>query len=229
MIETAARLLGEHGPDALTTRRLASEVGTSTMAVYTYFRGMEELKKEVAREGFTRLAAYLNAVPDTDDPVADLSALGAAYVENALTNYDLYRFMFSEHDEDDEVGEGTFQRLVRGVERAIEQGRFSKDCDALSLATQLWAMAHGVVTLLKARCLTEQEAISTMGGMALNLFLGFGDTEQATLESMAKVADRFIEAFGIKDPAVVAAVQNGVQSPLPPSPDGDGSPVGATV
>ena len=196
MIETAARLLSEQGPDALTTRRLASEVGTSTMAVYTYFRGMEELKKEVAREGFTRLAAYLDAVPDTDDPVADLSALGAAYVENALTNYDLYRFMFSEHDEDDEVGEGTFQRLVRGVERAIAEGRFSPDVDPLNLATQMWAMAHGIVTLHKAGCLTAEEAITTMGGMALNLFVGFGDKEEAVLESMAKVADRFLEVFG---------------------------------
>ena len=199
LIETAARLLGDHGPDALTTRRLASEVGASTMAVYTYFRGMEELKKEVAREGFSRLAAYLDAVPDTDDPVADLSALGAAYLENALTNYDLYRFMFSEHDEDDEVGEGTFQRLVKGVERAIAEGRFKSDADPLNLATQMWAMAHGVVTLHKAGCLTKEEALTTMGEMALNLFLGFGDKEEAVLESMAKVADRFIEIIGAQN------------------------------
>ena len=199
LIEAAARLLGEHGPDALTTRRVAAEVGTSTMAVYTYFRGMEELKKEVAREGFTRLAAYLDAVPDTEDPVSDLSALGAAYVENALTNYDLYRIMFSEHDEHDEVGEGTFQRLVRGVERAIAEGRFSPDADPLNLATQMWAMAHGIVTLHKAGCLTIEEAIQTMGAMALNLFVGFGDKEEAALESMTQVVDRFLEVFGAQN------------------------------
>ena len=230
LIESAARLLGEHGPDALTTRRLASEVGTSTMAVYTYFRGMEELKREVAREGFTRLAAYLAAVPDTDDAVADLSALGAAYFENALTNYDLYRFMFLEHGEDDDVGEGTFERLVRGVERAIEQGRFRGGQDPLVLATQLWAMAHGVVTLHKAGCLTIEEAIQTMGGMALNLFMGFGDSEERAVESMAKVSEKFLAAAGAQNMELPPEfTQKGVQSPLPPSPDGDGSPVGATV
>ena len=119
LIEAAARLLAEHGPDSLTTRRLATEVGTSTMAVYTYFDGMEELRKEVAREGFRRLAAYLDAVPDSDDPVYDLSSLGGAYLINALNNYDLYRFMFLENPDDDDVGEGTFERLVRGVERAM--------------------------------------------------------------------------------------------------------------
>ena len=191
LIEAAARLLAEHGPDALTTRRLASEVGASTMAVYTYFAGMEELRKEVAREGFRRLAAYLDDVPDTDDPVYDLSSLGAAYVRNALTNYDLYRFMFLEGSEDDDVGEGTFERLVRGVQRAMDVGRFEK-ADPLDNATQLWAMAHGVVTLHKAGCLTIEEMVQTMAGMALNLFCGFGDDKDAALTSMAKAQEEWM-------------------------------------
>ena len=191
LIEAAARLLAEHGPDSLTTRRLATEVGTSTMAVYTYFDGMEELRKEVAREGFRRLAAYLDAVPDSDDPVYDLSSLGGAYLINALNNYDLYRFMFLENPDDDDVGEGTFERLVRGVERAMESGRFDK-ADPLALATQLWVMAHGVVTLHKAGCLTLDEAIQTMAQMALNLFVGFGDSEEEALTSMAKAQGIFL-------------------------------------
>jgi len=204
LIEAAARLLADHGPDALTTRRLAAEVGTSTMAVYTYFAGMEELRKEVAREGFRRLAAYLDDVPDTDDPVADLSALGAAYFVNALTNYDLYRFMFLESVDDDDVGEGTFERLVRAVQRAMEAGRFDV-ADPLDNATQLWAMAHGVVTLHKAGCLTLDEAIKTTAGMALNLFCGFGDDEDAAIVSMAKAQEQWV---GLSLPENVPATRS---------------------
>ena len=204
LIEGAARLMAEHGPDALTTRRLASEVGTSTMAVYTYFEGMEELRKELAREGFRRLAAYLDDVPDTDDAVYDLSALGAAYFVNALTNYDLYRHMFLEGSEDDDVGEGTFERLVRGVQRAMESGRFAK-ADPLDHATQLWAMAHGVVTLHKAGCLTLEEAIQTMAGMALNLFCGFGDDKDAALASMAKAQEQWTALYLPDGPAAAAS------------------------
>ena len=55
-------LVGSHRvDDRALERRIAGEVGTSTMAVYTYFAGMEELRREVAREGFRRLAAYLDA------------------------------------------------------------------------------------------------------------------------------------------------------------------------
>lgn len=203
LIEAAARLLAEHGPDGLTTRRLASEVGTSTMAVYTYFAGMEELHKEVAREGFRRLAAYLDAVPDTDDPIYDLSALGAAYFVNALKNYDLYRHMFLEGSEDDDVGEGTFERLVRGVQRGMDQGRFDQG-DALDRATQLWAMSHGVVTLHKAGCLTLEEAIQTMAAMALNLFTGFGDDRDTAMTSMAKAQEQWME-LSLPDDAATAA------------------------
>ena len=202
LIEAAARLLAEHGPDALTTRRLATEVGTSTMAVYTYFAGMDELRREVAREGFRRLASYLDAVPDSDDPVYDLSSLGAAYIVNALTNYDLYRFMFLENPEDDDVGEGTFERLVRGVQRAIDAKRF-RDADPLQLATQLWVTAHGVVTLHKAGCLTLDEMIQTMAQMALNLFTGFGDSEEAALASMGKAQEQFVSAGRVTAPVAV--------------------------
>ncbi|MEU4325462.1 hypothetical protein [Nonomuraea dietziae] len=47
----------------MTARRLAGEAGTSTMAVYTYFGGMEEVRGAVRQEGFARLAADLDATP----------------------------------------------------------------------------------------------------------------------------------------------------------------------
>src|SRR3954468_5048474 len=89
LIESAAQLLADHQP--LTIRRLAADVGTSTMAVYTHFGSMDDLRRGGCREGFARLAAHLAAVTPTSDPVADLGALGWAYCVNGLTNPNLYR------------------------------------------------------------------------------------------------------------------------------------------
>lgn len=94
LIDTAARILATDGPSRLTVRHLAEQVGTSTMALYTHFGGMEQLRLEVCAEGFRRLAAHLGAVGHTDDPVADLLALGFAYTANARQNPHLYRAMF---------------------------------------------------------------------------------------------------------------------------------------
>lgn len=191
LIEAAAHLLAE-GPTALTTRRLAAAVGTSTMAVYTYFRGMDELRFAVRQEGFDRLAGHLDAVKLSDDPVADIAALGGAYMFNAFANPHLYRVMFMEHEIDDheEVGESTFESLVTAVERAVQAGRFDK-ADAYALATQLWAMSHGIVTLHLAHLLTFEEAVECMTDMGKNLFVGFGDEPLAAERSISTAIATF--------------------------------------
>ncbi|MGH9891611.1 MAG: TetR/AcrR family transcriptional regulator, partial [bacterium] len=91
LIEAAARLLAQEGPDALTTRRLASDVGASTMALYTHFEGMDDLRRAVVLEWFTRLSEQLAKVPKTTDPVSDLAAVGWAYFFNAVENEHMFR------------------------------------------------------------------------------------------------------------------------------------------
>lgn len=154
LIEAAARLLADEGPSGLSTRRLAAEVGTSTMAVYTHFGGLPELVRAVVREGFKRLGDHLAAVPETDDPLADLAALGEAYRANALDNPHLYAVMFGSaslggyrlHDDELDEGRYTYEMLVRATQRTIDAGIF-KPGDANAIAAQLWSATHGFVML----------------------------------------------------------------------------------
>ena len=71
LTDAAARLLGEEGPAAMTTRRLATEAGTTTTAVYTHFGGKEDLVRAIVWEGFDRLTAHLSAFagPPTPWPI----------------------------------------------------------------------------------------------------------------------------------------------------------------
>lgn len=197
LIEEAARLLAED-PQTLTTRRLAEAVGTSTMAVYTHFRGMNELRRAVRREGFERLAAQLEGVTASTDPVADVAAFGGAYMFTAVSNPHLYRFMFMEPftGEHDDVGDSTFESLVTGIERAIQAGRFEK-ADAYALATQLWSSTHGVVALHLSGLLTLDEAVECMVDLGRNLFIGFGDDRAATERSIEAARERFPNVSGL--------------------------------
>ena len=183
LIEAAARLLASEGPSALTTRRLATEVGTSTMAVYTYFSGMDELRHAVRVEGFDRLAEHLARVEVGPDPVTEVCELGSEYLANALANPDLYRFMFMETptEPDVHVGIATFERLVAGVRRAVEAGRFTGD--PWERAQQLWSALHGVVALHLAGLFTTEELLGTLGRTTLDLFVAFGDDRDAALAS----------------------------------------------
>ena len=50
------------GPSALSTRRVAAEVGTSTTAIYSLIGSKEELVRQLYLEGFRRLDAHQRAV-----------------------------------------------------------------------------------------------------------------------------------------------------------------------
>jgi AcrR family transcriptional regulator len=188
LIEAAACLIATEGADGLTLRRVADEVGTSTMAIYTHFGGMPELRRAVRREGFARLAVHLAQVREGDDPVGDLAMLGRAYYENAMRNPHLYRVMFMEQplDTNDAAARTeTFSVLVSGVQRCIASGRFEPS-DAADLATQFWALGHGVVTLQLAQLLSPEQALNCLASATLNLFRAYGDDPDDTARSLKR-------------------------------------------
>jgi len=158
LIEAAARLLATDGLDALSIRKVATEVGSSTMAVYTHFGSKDDLVAAVVEEAFARLHAELVSVPQTDDPVTDLLGAAGAYRRNALANAHLYRVMFGlnpltltdpaveEHRNNRrDVGLQAFGALVDGVARCVDAGALRGD--PATLALQIWATAHGAMSL----------------------------------------------------------------------------------
>jgi AcrR family transcriptional regulator len=188
LIEAAARLLAARQP--LTTRRLAEEVGTSTMAVYTHFGSMDDLRRAVRIEGFARLTDHLGRVPATDDPVADLVAIGFAYAANAIVNADLYRVMFMEaplDDADAEAGVATFDPVVDAVARSMGARRFRRG-DPDPAAMQLWVITHGLCGGLLAGLFTNEDLATIGPEVTVNLFVGLGDrraSAQASFDAAA--------------------------------------------
>jgi AcrR family transcriptional regulator len=148
LIERAAHMLRTREP--ITLRSLVAGTGVSTMAVYTYFGSMDGMWKALRQEGFTRLAARFATVATSEDPVQDLTALVAAYLGNALDHPDLYRVMFdSNFDlEDLRAADATLEYLVQAIDRSRKADRFRAATDPLELATQSWAIAHGLVSLV---------------------------------------------------------------------------------
>jgi AcrR family transcriptional regulator len=148
LVERAAHMLRTREP--ITLRSLVAGTGVSTIAVYTYFGGMDGVWKALRQEGFTRLAARLATVTPSADPVRDLSALMAAYLRNALDHPDLYRVMFDANFdlENAQAADDTLEQLVRAADRGRSAERFRADVEPLELATQSWAIGHGLVSLV---------------------------------------------------------------------------------
>ncbi|PZG09940.1 TetR/AcrR family transcriptional regulator [Nonomuraea aridisoli] len=73
IVETALRMLREHGADGLTARRLGLALGADASTVYRYFRGMDDLILAIADELFGHAMADWRP---TGDWRADLRDLG---------------------------------------------------------------------------------------------------------------------------------------------------------
>lgn len=194
LVEAAARLLAEQGPRALTARALTQQVGTSTMAVYTYFGGMPGLVRAVIREGFARLADHLAAVPPGNDPVADACRLAFAYRQSAHSSPHLYAVMFGGSsmagfdlsDEDRRIGLYTFRVARDIVSRCIQAGRF-RPADPWSVARHKWCQLHGLVSLELAGYLTSDDQAEGEFRQYLRDFaVGAGDTLERAQASVIR-------------------------------------------
>jgi len=191
LIEAAARVLAEAGPAALTSRRLAAEVGSSTMAVFTRFGSMAEIRRAVREEGFARLNARLDAARASDDPVADLVAAGVVFFAAGVADPHLYRAMFLDRPpEDDDLGAGTYARLVALVRRAVTAGRFPAARESLVpvWAAQLWSMPHGMVVMTVAGLLPGEQARFVLDDMTLRLLIGYGDDPDRARRSIEQAS-----------------------------------------
>ena len=64
IIQTARRLLVQQGPDAVSLRAIAREMGMTAPALYRYFSSHEELLRHVVADIFTELASHVRAAVD---------------------------------------------------------------------------------------------------------------------------------------------------------------------
>ncbi|WP_448612233.1 TetR/AcrR family transcriptional regulator [Geodermatophilus sp. URMC 60] len=175
LLEGAAELLARREP--VTARSLADRVGASTTALYTHFGGMPGLWRAVRAEGFARLARRLATVPRTEDPVRDLAALGAAYLDSARSDPFLYRAMFDAAAdlEDPAVADDAFALLVEAAERARRAGRLTVASDPLAVATRYWAAGHGLAMLVVTGVLPAEALTQHGPEMAVAVLVAAGD------------------------------------------------------
>jgi AcrR family transcriptional regulator len=207
LLEAALRRLEESGPEVLRARTLTAEIGASTQALYTLFGGMPGLFEAIVADGFTRFAAYVAAVPETDDPVADFFAKGWAFGEWALTHPQLYRLMFGltggglrRHAgleltvagaaNSSPEARSAMDVMVRSMERVVASGRI-RPVDPVLASGQFLSATHGYLLLAIAGVFTPaDDGLEVARSFGVNLMVGLGDSGEAAARSMSTVAAR---------------------------------------
>lgn len=95
LLSAAERIIEDGGPDALSVRGVADEVGTTTRAVYSLFGSKDGLLVAVAMQAFAALKEGLLAQPETSDPARDIVELGAGMYRRFVSERpSLFRLAF---------------------------------------------------------------------------------------------------------------------------------------
>ena len=168
VVEVAARVLAEHGPDGLSLRRVAGEAGGSTQLVYTLFGGKPGLADALYAEGFRRLGRSMGAALDAAPPPGDperLLALGRGYRAFALAEPAFFAVMFGRAVPGFTPARATraagrsttFERVVTAAQECLDAGTLVAP-DAEQLARTCWVTAHGVAALEVAGLLAVDDA-----------------------------------------------------------------------
>lgn len=154
IVTTARRLAEAEGWDAVTTRRLATEIEYSQPVLYKHFGGMDAIADAVALDGFAELGEAMRSArsgADTAGAHPALARVSRAYLDFARENPSLYDAMFTRTTSvrfavDDTPPEltGAFAEL-RAAVAAVADGQ-----DADTLTEVVWAALHGLVALDRA-------------------------------------------------------------------------------
>lgn len=94
LLEAAERAVQDNGPAGLSVRGVASEVGTTTRAVYSLFGSKAGLIAALAAHGFDLLGEGVGQVPTTRSPYGDLIEAGLVFRRFAVEHPSLFRIVF---------------------------------------------------------------------------------------------------------------------------------------
>lgn len=152
---TLALLDGPDGATAVSMRRVAAEVGLTTMAIYKHFPNRDALLRAATAAEYKKIARYFQRANARKDIKGLRGMLG--YLDYALDHPHLFQYMFSSQRKDAQsfpkgLNDGkspTLNILHSFVETAMEEGFFRKD-NVFETSLTIWSHAHGLIVLYQA-------------------------------------------------------------------------------
>jgi AcrR family transcriptional regulator len=154
VLAAADKLLRAEGASAVTTRRIASEVGVTAMAIYRHFPDKNALIDALVAVGFARWEARLARALKGSTPTAKIAGALRAYRDFALAEPRYFELMFLIPRPRVPTAPGSlaatsspsFGRVVQAVREAM-QSQALPPGDPGRLMLLVWATAHGLVAL----------------------------------------------------------------------------------
>jgi len=153
ILSTARRLAEAEGWEAVTTRRLSTEIEYSQPVLYKHFSGLDQIAEALAIDGFGELADLLHtARVNAKTAECSLTPVAHAYLDFAHANPALYEAMFTRATKLRFAADDTPPPLTAAFSELREaiSAVAALDGDVDTLTEVFWAALHGLTTLTHA-------------------------------------------------------------------------------
>ncbi len=158
ILDSAMAVFEKHGGlEALSFRKLATEMGLSYSAPYRYFRSKDELVNALRVRAYRWIESEMRAATkDLRSPAARLEALARAYVSSGLQRPQRYALLFFNLDDTDVARHSLELRAAKHdaldictqvIEAGQQAGELPTHIDPLTASHLFWIGAHGLVSL----------------------------------------------------------------------------------
>ena len=160
ILDAASELFVEEGYQSVSMRKIAEKIEYSPTTIYLYFRNKAELIATICDETFQEMIGIHEQINAHEpDPLARLRKGLRAYVDFGLAHPSHYILTFMTPFSDDDFpeeyvyesssGGRSFDTLRSSVRYCVEH-RVFRDVDVEVTSQALWAVIHGVTSLLIA-------------------------------------------------------------------------------
>jgi len=160
LVQAALREAELGGPEAISLKALAKELGVSQPAPYRHFADRDALLQAVTAEAFRQFNAIMREATGKPSKRSKLSRFAQAALEFGLKQNGIYRLMFASRtmacaEENSELHIAARETLGLLID--------SFEAPAVGLlrerhALQVWAALHGVISLAEQGLLTGKVA-----------------------------------------------------------------------
>ena len=155
ILETAKELFLKEGFKNVSIRRIAELMEYSPATIYLYFKDKNEMLLALQNEGFEKLLQYQKPLAAIRDPWEKLHKHAQVYISFALENPEYYDLMFIMRGPAEKIAEmkkwdagiRSLQVLRDNVLACMETGQMKRK-DADSTVFALWALVHGIASLI---------------------------------------------------------------------------------
>jgi AcrR family transcriptional regulator len=165
ILAAARTLLEQEGAAAVSMRRVADAVGITPMAIYRHFANRETLLKSVADAAFVEVAQEWSTRARHPDLMHALRHSMEHYLDYALRHPHMFDYNFSVARDDARRFPEDFRArcspTLNVVADMLAEGMrlgLLRDGDPWDIAMTLWAQAHGLIALYRARRFSYDEA-----------------------------------------------------------------------